>query len=87
MRRPGTKARQQPARRSQTAEFPCVTSKTRLPIALDKSCSRTTCLSKAVEVMGPGPLGTPGPAWSEQEARMSLSSYADDLSSAVHYAL
>jgi len=37
--------------------------------------------------MGLGLLGTPSPAWSEQEARMSVTSYADDLGSAVHYAL
>jgi hypothetical protein len=68
-------------------EFLCATSRTRLPIALDKGCSRTTCLSKAVEFMELGHLGTPSPAGSEQEARMSPSSYADDLGSAVHYAL
>ena len=37
--------------------------------------------------MGLGLLGTPSLAWSEQEARMSVSSCADDLGSAVHYAL
>ena len=48
--------------------------------------------------MGLGVVATPGPAWclparkghnghlSEQEARMSVSNYADDLGSAVHYA-
>jgi hypothetical protein len=61
--------------------------KTRLPVALDKRCNRTTCLSKAAEVIGLGLLGTPSSASSEQEARMSVTSYADDLGSAVHYAL
>lgn len=37
--------------------------------------------------MGLGLLGIPSPASSEQEARMSVSNYADDLGSAVHYAL
>ena len=70
-----------------SAEFLCATSKARLPVALDKRCNRTTCLSKAVEVMGLGLLGIPSPASFEQEARMFVTSYADDLGSAVHYAL
>ena len=37
--------------------------------------------------MGLGFLGMPSPRSSEQEARMSVSNYADDLGSAVHYAL
>src|SRR5262245_61616357 len=36
---------------------------------------------------GRGLLGTPSPASSEEEAPMYASSYADDLNSAVHYAL
>jgi hypothetical protein len=37
--------------------------------------------------MGLELLGIPSPVSSEQEARMSVTSYADDLGSAVHYAL
>ena len=47
---------------SPLAEFLCATSRTQMPIALNKRCSRTTCLSKAVEVTGLGLLGTPSPA-------------------------
>ena len=59
---PKVRAARSDAGPSPLAKFLCATSRTHAPIALNKRCSRTTCLSKAVEVMGLGLLGTPSPA-------------------------